>query len=72
MIVINGWYFLAKPTRFPARPCNAFIAMAKREPFVTGGDCIREPGDLWFQFGPTKEEALARLKTEVFALVLEG
>ena len=44
-----------------------WIAMAKKEPFVTDGDGINEPGDLWFCFGVTEDEARAKIKAEVRA-----
>lgn len=39
-----------------------WIAMAKREPFETGNP-LTEPGELWFEFGATPEDALRRLRT---------
>lgn len=38
-----------------------YIALAKRIPFVT---CLlsREPGEIWFKYGETKEAALNNLK----------
>lgn len=35
--------------------------MAKQEPFVTDGDGVAEPGDLWFEFGATEKDALLKL-----------
>jgi hypothetical protein len=38
-----------------------YFAMAKHEPFV-GDNVMTEPGDVWFEFGDTEEQALCRLK----------
>lgn len=54
------------------RPCrngvHGWIAMAKQGPFITDGDAVREPGDLWFEFGATRDEALGKLQTEIRSL----
>jgi len=42
---------------------SKYVAMAKREPFTCDNPHpIYEPGDLWFEFGVTPEQALERLK----------
>lgn len=51
-----AWYFAIKPG------VEQYVALAKREPFVTQGpDPVYEPGELWYEFGDTPEEALGRL-----------
>jgi len=44
--------------------------MAKLEPFTIGHP-FYEPGDLWFQFGDTEEEAIAKVRAEVEQLQIE-
>jgi hypothetical protein len=49
---------------------SKYVALAKNEPFVTNPpDAMWEPGDVWFEFGATAEEALVQLKA---SLVIEG
>lgn len=63
---LSGWYFMVRPG-FARR----WMAFAKREPFVAGGSTY-EPGEVWFEYGATEEEALARIETEVRALASEA
>jgi hypothetical protein len=43
-----------------------WIALAKHEPFTSDNpDPITEPGDLWFEFGDTPEEAIKNLKSSL-------
>lgn len=43
-------------------PGEVFIALAKREPFTSlNPDPMTEPGNLWFEFGPTPAEACEKL-----------
>ena len=44
---------------------GSWVAFAKHEPFIAFGDAIREPGEVWFEFGSTSNEAMARLKTAI-------
>lgn len=45
---------------------NHYIALAKEEPFTRENpDPIREPGELWFEFGDTPEQALERLNASL-------
>jgi len=49
---------------------SEYVALAKREPFThPDPHPIYEPGELYFEFGDTPEEALERLKG---SLVEEG
>lgn len=42
---------------------STYVALAKNEPFTCANpNPIYEPGDLWFEFGDTPEQALANLK----------
>jgi hypothetical protein len=43
---------------------SEFVALAKREPFINGHP-IKEPGDVWFEFGATAADAVARLRKEL-------
>jgi hypothetical protein len=53
---IGEWYFAASPREY------SWVGMAKRaDPFVNG-DPIHEPGEVWFGFGETEDEALAAVK----------
>lgn len=55
---MEGWNFRVFRSR-----AGSWIALAKREPFVLEEpSAIREPGDVWFEFGDTEEEALTKLK----------
>lgn len=46
-----------------------FIAMMKREPFSCANPHpLTEPGDLWFEFGETEEQAFSKLRNELHAL----
>lgn len=53
------WYIIVRPAN---DTFLGWIALAKREPFVTDGDSIAEPGPLWFEFGGTAQAALGKLK----------
>ena len=44
--------------------------MCKREPFVTDGQPIHEPGELWFKFGDTEAEAMGKLEAHMRDYVL--
>lgn len=60
--VIAGWYVTAWQARY-----GSWTGLAKREPFMTG--CVlSEPGDLWFEFGSTKDEAIAAVLRDVGAI----
>lgn len=52
------WYFSTCKGR------GLWCAMAKHEPFVVG-DPVAEPGELWFEFGDTEDEAMAKLKASL-------
>lgn len=55
------WHYLIRPCRNGA---PGWLAMAKRTPFV--GDVWGiEPGQVWFQFGATEEEAREKIEAEV-------
>lgn len=42
---------------------NQYIALAKKEPFTRENpDPINEPGELYFEFGNTPEQAMSKLK----------
>ena len=45
---------------------DGWMALAKGEPFTSTNDPVHEEGELWFAFGDNCEEALARLKSELF------
>jgi hypothetical protein len=44
---------------------DAWMALAKEEPFIGMNDPVGELGELWYAFGDSYEEALAQLKTEL-------
>jgi hypothetical protein len=52
---LGDWYFAT------VLGDHGWVAMAKREPFV-GTDPIREPGQVWFSFGASRDDALAAVK----------
>lgn len=52
------WFYICRPCRGGA---SGWIAMAKRSPFVTDGDALKEPGGLLFDFGDTQAEAMTAL-----------
>lgn len=56
-----GWHFMAK--EYP----EGFTAFAKRTPFVAEAHILFEPGDMWFEFGATKDEAMRRLRASLRA-----
>lgn len=62
-----NWYFLCRPVKNNG---TGYIALAKREPFVCDGDALREPGELWFEFGTTPSEALSKLRAELGVTVI--
>lgn len=43
------------------RGTSCFIAYAKRAPFSGCDPILLEPGDLWFEFGDSEEEAVENL-----------
>jgi hypothetical protein len=44
---------------------NKFIAMMKKEPFTCENpNPIKEPGELWFEFGETQEQAFQKLRAQ--------
>lgn len=48
----DGWYYVVVQGQ------DKFIGLAKKEPFTRENpDPIKEPGDLWFEFGDTPSEA---------------
>ena len=52
---------------------SKYIALAKIEPFTCENpDPILEPGELWFEFGNTPEQALDRLKESLTPLALDA
>lgn len=58
-IVKDGWYFRV------VRGTTGYTGLAKQSPFVNG-DPILEPGDIWFNFGASWDEALEKIQREVF------
>lgn len=54
------WYFMAWQSPFTGK----WTGLAKHEPF-TDGRPLHEPGDVWFEFGETEEEALANIRKSV-------
>ena len=54
----DAWYFTAWRGKI------GWIGLAKREPFINGHP-LNEPGDVWFEFGATEEEALRNIKRSV-------
>lgn len=59
-----GWHFTCAAARAPIGLGRQFIALAKREPFVNF-HLIYEPGEVWFEFGASAADALAKLTAEV-------
>lgn len=60
--IIAGWHVTAWQSEH-----GAWTGWAKRDPFVTG--CLMsEPGDLWFEFGDSKDEAIAAVLRDVGAI----
>lgn len=55
------WFFLVKP-----KSTGGFVAFAKREPFTCNANFVLEPGEMWFNFGESEEDALKNLKLELF------
>lgn len=53
------WHYLIRPRNDGV----GWIAMAKREPFRTQS-AVYEPGDLWFAFGDTEQEARENIEAE--------
>jgi hypothetical protein len=69
-----SWSHEAENWRYRCRPgrngVKGWIAFAKRGCFVSEwGHEIFEPGDLWFEFGTTEDEALAKLQAEVCSMM---
>lgn len=60
----RSWYFAVKPCEHPDLP--NYLAWCSQQPLVADHP-LREPEDreIYFEFGRTKEEAIARLKAEV-------
>lgn len=56
----SGWYVRSDYSDTLER----FVAWCKREMF-TGDSVIDEPGDVWFEFGLTRERAIERLLASV-------
>jgi len=49
----DSWYYAVVQGK------DKFIGLAKKEPFTCKNpDPIKEPGELWFEFGDTPSEAL--------------
>lgn len=44
---------------------DGWMALAKNEPFTSVNDPVHEEGELWYAFGDSYDEALARLKSEL-------
>lgn len=59
----GGYYFIVKPK---GRSGPGYVAFAKREPFVADAHFAYEPGEMWFEFGATEDEALKNLKRELW------
>jgi len=55
------WYYIIRPCR---NQTMGWVGMAKRSPFVTDGDLMREPGEIWFQFGKTEADAKDMIEIE--------
>jgi hypothetical protein len=53
------WHFLF--VRHTGRGHYQWTAYAKASEFVSNGHFLKEPGDMWFEVGATKEEAFALL-----------
>lgn len=43
-----------------------YMTLAKRGEFQTNSSVL-EPGELWFEFGVSAEEALHKIKAEIFS-----
>ena len=56
----NGFYFSVVKGK------TKYCAMVKKEPFTCEHpNPVSEPGELWFEFGNTPEQALKKLKDEL-------
>lgn len=56
---VGDWYFMAY-----LGESGQWYGLAKRAPFVNG-HVIYEPGEIWFEFGESYDEALAAIKERV-------
>ena len=55
----DGWWYRISE----ARNEDGYIILAKREMFVLSEfEPLLEPGELWFEFGETEENALDNMK----------
>lgn len=62
------WYYIVRHES----DTDGWIALAKRGPFVADGDAIREPGDVWFEFGDTAGDARSKIEAEVRSMSIKG
>lgn len=61
--VIDGVYVRVGPANSPP---HRFLGVAKYEPFVLSGvQALREPGDVWFEFGSDTATLVDVLVAEV-------
>ena len=58
---MTGWHYIIRRCHHDR---SQWLALAKRERFITDGDPIAEPGDLWFEFGASEAEARAKIEAE--------
>lgn len=66
---INGWHFRGRYCKSPD-PSGRFSATAecRRGPFQTDSALTEPAGeDVWFEFAATPEEAVRKLKAEVWS-----
>lgn len=58
----GGWFFRTHQTNY-----GIWMGEAKRGPFVAD-NAVNEPAheDLWFDFAPSKDEVIAKLKSQVW------
>lgn len=67
-VIRHGDWFIASRRAFHHSTLNnQFVAWAKRGPHVTQNPVL-EPGDVWFDFGRTREEAVAGILAELKSL----
>jgi hypothetical protein len=61
----RGWQIASRPAARVQRDKPKFLAWAKMGP-ITGTGPLDEPGfNVWFNFGRTREEAVATVKREI-------
>jgi hypothetical protein len=59
---LGEWFFLAWCSPYTGR----WMGLAKREAFTVGVP-FREPGDVWFKYGSSREDALHNIKMSVLS-----